>query len=469
VKRAEHGRAVATAILLALGFVLACGRAPAPPSSLPNFVVLLADDLTYRDIGCYGGQAFTPNLDRLAAEGLRFTSCFQAASMCAPTRACLYTGLYPVKSGAYPNDSFARPGTRSIVHALRDAGYRVALSGKSHVAPREVFPFELSKLDDGPDFAAIERLMSECVESGTPFCLFVCSTWPHQPWTIEDPERYPEAELALPPFLADTPETRSAYSRYLAEVTRFDQQVGSVLELLEELELSSSTLVLALSEHGSSFPFGKWTLYDTGIQSACLVRWPGRVAPGSESAALVEYVDVVPTLLEAAGVAAPAELDGRSFLPVLLGRAAEHKQHVFAIQTTYGMLDGSDHYGIRAVRSARFKYILNLTPEQTCKYPATTSTFIKSWYQQAELDSASDAAVLLRRFEQRPGEELYDLAQDPYEWTNLAADPALAEVKAELRAELERWMAAQGDTGQATELAARERMVEPAEGAGAGR
>lgn len=460
----SHRTALRTALFLALGFALGCGRSAAQDASRPNFVVLLADDLTYRDIGCYGGQARTPNLDRLAAEGMRFTSCFQAAPMCSPTRHCLYTGLYPVKSGAYPNHAFAKPGTKSIVHALAPAGYRVALSGKSHVAPDEVFPFEYSKVAGGPDFAAIERLMSECRRSGTPFCLFVCPGEPHDPWSGGDPKRYPEADLALPPYLVDTPETRNAYSRYLAEVTVFDERVGQTLALLAKHGLAANTVVLALSEHGSSLPFAKWTLYDSGIQSACLVRWPGKVASGAVSDALVEYVDVVPTLLEAAGVPAPAQLDGRSFLPVLLGRATQHKQHVFALQTTRGTFHGADHYGIRAVRSARYKYIRNLTPEVTFVYPQLSSAVVRSWYDQAkrETDAGTPgpAAEHVRRFEHRPAEELYDLTRDPYEWTNLAAEPALAEVKAGLRRELEGWMAAQGDEGQATELAAREHMLE---------
>lgn len=108
----------------------------------PNFLFVIADDCTYRDIGCYGGQAHTQNIDRLATEGMLFTHCFQSAPMCSPTRHNIYTGLYPVKSGAYPNHTFAKPGTRSVVHYLKPLGYRVALSGKRHIAPKEVFPFE---------------------------------------------------------------------------------------------------------------------------------------------------------------------------------------------------------------------------------------------------------------------------------------------------------------------------------------
>ena len=124
----------------------------------PNFVFVIADDCTYRDIGCYGGQAHTPNIDRLAGEGMRFTDCFQAAPMCSPTRHNIYTGLYPVKSGAYPNHTFAKPGTKSVVHYLQPLGYRVALSGKRHINPPEVFPFEyLAAVGNNPNFELIDN------------------------------------------------------------------------------------------------------------------------------------------------------------------------------------------------------------------------------------------------------------------------------------------------------------------------
>ena len=436
------------ALLLALA--PACARSAAQAAPRPNFLVIVADDLTFRDIGCYGGQAHTPNLDRLAGEGMRMTRCFQAAPMCSPTRHCLYTGLYPVKSGAYPNHAFAKTGTKSIVHSLAPAGYRVALSGKSHVAPEAVFPFELSGDKSSPEFGAIERVMSESKASGQPFCLFVCSREPHDPWTLGDATHYPPESLRLPPYFVDTPETRRAYSRYLAEVEVFDAEVGHALALLEQHGLSENTFVLALSEQGSSLPFGKWTLYDTGIQSACVARWPGKIAPGSVSDALVEYVDVMPTLLEVAGVAVPDGLDGRSFLPVLLGREKHHKDYVYALQTTRGTRLPTDHYAIRAVRSERYKYIRNLTPEVTFEFPPASVVF-KSWVREG-VAGDKDAEDKVRRCQNRPAEELYDLEKDPYELHDLAGDPALAATKAELSAKLDAWMASQGDQGEATEL-----------------
>lgn len=420
----------------------------------PNLVFIIADDCTHRDLGCYGGQAFTPNIDGLAKQGMRFTRCFQAAPMCSPTRHNIYTGIYPVKSGAYPNHTFVKPGVKSVVHYLKPLGYRVALSGKTHIGPKSAFPFEYSGLkDNNPDMGAIDKLMGECKSSDTPMCLFVCSHEPHEPWDKGDPSRYDAAKLKLPPYFVDTPETREAMTRYLAEITYFDGQVGEVLGMLDKHGLADNTLVMLVSEQGSSMPFAKWTCYDNGLQSACIVRWPGKVKPGAVSDAMVEYVDVLPTFIEAAGGEPVKELDGRSFVPVLTGKATEHKRFVFAEMTTRGIINGSKTYGIRSVRSGEFKYIINFTPEVPFQNAATKSNIFQSWVARAKAGDA-DAADKVRRYQERPAEELYMITSDPYEWTNLADDPKYAEVKAQLKAELKAWMDRCGDKGQQTELEA---------------
>jgi uncharacterized sulfatase len=137
----------------------------------PNLVFVIADDCTIWDIGCYGGQAHTPNIDKLATEGMQLMNCFQAAPMCSPTRHNIYTGLYPVKSGAYPNHTRADAGTKSIVQYLEPLGYRVVLSGKTHIKPQEIFSFEYMG-SKNPDMAKIDTMMKESVEKDQPFCLF---------------------------------------------------------------------------------------------------------------------------------------------------------------------------------------------------------------------------------------------------------------------------------------------------------
>ena len=401
----------------------------------------------------YGGQAKTPNLNKLCREGLKFTRCFQAAPMCSPTRHNIYTGLYPVKSGAYPNHTFAKAGTKSIAHYLKPLGYRVALSGKRHVGPPEVFPFEYSGKKN-PDFKAIDKLFQECKTTDTPFCLFACSNEPHSPWTKGDASAYPPNDLKLPPFFVDTPVTRENYSRYLAEITYFDWQVGQCLELLDKHGLRDNTIVMVVSEQGNSFPFAKWTCYEMGLASAMVVRWPGKVKAGTVTDAMVEYVDILPTFLDAAGAERPDSLDGLSFVPVLLGQADRHKDYVYGLQTTRGINNGSEFFGIRSVRSERYRYILNLTPEVRFQGGATRSKIWDSWVARADLGDAK-ARLLVHRYQKRPGEELYDQLTDPYCQKNLADDPKLKAVKEKLRTKLEAWMQSQGDKGQETEMDAK--------------
>ncbi|MHC4088430.1 MAG: sulfatase family protein [Planctomycetota bacterium] len=453
MKRREFLKMAAMGALASMGGVsFGAGK-----KTKPNFVFIIADDCTFRDIGCYGGQAYTPNIDKLASEGIRFTQCFQAAPMCSPTRHNIYTGLYPVKSGAYPNHTFARDGTKSVVHYLRPLRYRVALSGKKHINPSDVFPFEYSGKGNNPDFEVLDKFMGECKDKGTPFCIFACSNEPHSPWNKGDASRYDAAKLKLPPYFVDTQQTRENMTRYLAEITYYDGQVGQALALLEKHGLADNTLVIVVSEQGSSFPFGKWTCYDTGLQSAFIARWPGKIKPGTVNDALIEYVDVLPTYIEAAGDTPPSELDGKSLMPVLLGKAKEHKEYVFGEMTTRGIINGSEHFGIRSIRSRRFKYVWNFTPETKFQNACTKSSIFKSWRDKAT--SNSDAADKVRRYEHRPSEELYDITEDQYEWNNLANVPKYAKVKAELRRRLLKRMKAMGDKGQQTEMEAFEHQA----------
>ncbi|MDP6468434.1 MAG: sulfatase, partial [Pirellulaceae bacterium] len=417
---------------ISLLFIILLGGTLHAVESRPNFLFIIADDCTFRDLGCYGGQAHTPNIDRLATEGMLFNQCFQSAPMCSPTRHNIYTGLYPVKSGAYPNHTFAIDGTRSVVQYLKPLGYRVALSGKRHIAPESIFSFETSADKNNPDMAAIDKLLGECGRDETPFCLFACSNEPHSPWNKGDASRYDPASLKLPPYFVDTPETRSNLSKYLAEITYYDGQVGQCLELLEKHGLTDNTLVIVVSEQGSGMPFAKWTCYDTGLQSACIARWPGKIKPGSVSDALIEYIDVLPTFVAAAGATPDPVLQGKSLLPVLFGQSDHHKDYVFGEMTTRGIINGSPHFGIRSVRSAKYKYIINFTPETRFTNACSKSALFQSWVRKAE-QGDDDAADKVRRYHRRPAEELYAITKDVYEWNNLASDPQYAKVKAELK------------------------------------
>ena len=435
----------------------------------PNFVFIIADDCTYLDMEVYGGQAKTPHLNRLAGEGMQFSRCFQAAPMCSPTRHNLYTGIYPVKSGAWPNHTCVYPGTKSIAHYLKGAGYRVALSGKSHIAPRESFPFEYSNEFRQADpkhphpYPKIEKLMAESKEAGTPFCLFACSNEPHTPYTKGDPSDYPPSSVSLPPSFVDTRETRLQYSRYLAEISFFDAQCGALLALLDRHELRENTLVVVVSEQGSGFPFAKWTCYELGLASGMIARWPGKIAPASKSDALVEYCDVAPTFLDAAGLETPPTMDGRSFLSVLLGQAQEHKIYTFGLHTTRGIINGSETFGIRSCGTKNYRYIRNLHPNIRFKNAVTRkrgdqADFWSSWLSQSA-GGNPHAQSIVQKYQRRPAEELYDVVRDPHCLNNLIDEPRLAVIKAELSRELDAWMRSQGDRGTETEAVAHTRQA----------
>lgn len=442
----------APVIYVVLSVLLSCGVESLAFAGQPNFLVVLADDCTFRDIGCYGGQAKTPHLDQLATEGMRMTRCFQTAPMCSPTRHNLYTGQYPVKTGAYPNHTLTYDHIRNVTHFLKPSGYRLALSGKVHIGPRPLFPFEYSSKGNNPDMTAIDSMMRGCKENGQPFCLFACSNEPHSPWNKGDAGQYPPSQVKLPPYLPDTPQMREGFSRYLAEITYFDSQVGQLLELLDEYELASNTVVIVLSEQGNSMPFAKWTCYDSGLQSAMLVRWPGQVEPGVTTDAMVEYVDVLPTMMEIAGIDdRQSVLDGRSFLPVLRGESNEHKSYVYGAMTTRGIINGNDCYPIRSVRSGTHKLIWNLQHDQPFTNACVKSPEFVSLIKAADAGNQL-AAMAVDRYQNRPEFEFYDLIADPLEMHDLSSEPDSKKIMADLRSQLSQWMAAQGDLGVETEM-----------------
>ena len=485
--------ASAAAGLAAAAAGFAAGPLPTadgPQEPRPNFVIVIADDMTYHDVGCWGNKDVrTPNIDRLAAEGMRLIHMFSPSPMCSPCRQALYTGLFPVRNGAHPNHSRVYDGVKSMPHYLGPLGYRVGLIGKTHYGPREAFPFEhpsagpgMSKADgESKGGKQARRLQDDAADSAAstipgatgskaagairnfiardndqPFCLVVASNEPHAPHTLGDASVYDLAKLALPPYLVDTPETRHALAAYYAEVEVFDRQVGQVMQILDQTGQADNTLVLVLSEQGSGWPHCKWTLYDAGIRVAAVARWPGKVEPGSTSQALMQYVDVLPTFLAAAGAVPPADLDGLSFLDALAGRTESCRETVFAVQTSRGIINGPEAYGIRCARDGRYKYILNLNHESEFRNVVLKSPLFKSW--QAKADAGDPfARSQVDRYLRRPDVEFYDIRADPHEMNDLSADPSLEDDRRRLRARLDAWMKQQGDHGTATELGAKER------------
>ena len=443
---------------------------PEGRGSKPNVVIFIADDLSWHDVACFGGptSARTPHLDQFAREGMKLTGFFSPASVCSPTRQALLTGLYPVRSGAYPNHAVVRPGTKSLPTHLGNLGYRTAVVGKQHYGPAASYPFdeEMSLRDEskGGDRLPLKQMETfvRTADHNRPFCLYIATKEPHGPHTLGDQSAYDPDTLVVPPYLVDTPETRRTLAAYSAEVTCMDKQFGDVLRMLADTGHADDTLVLFFSEQGGSLPHGKWTCYDVGIRVAAIARWPGVIAPGTENRALVQYVDVAPTLLSAAGADPDAidtgcpdalgarGFDGRNFLDVLNGKSQTFREVIFAEHTARGINRGPEAYGTRAVRDGRYKLIVNLEPDEAFAGGAIGGKEFASWQQKAEAGDVF-ASTQVARYLHRPATELYDLETDPWELTDLATQPAHAATIQRLRGHLDTWMTQQGDRGDATE------------------
>lgn len=437
----------------------------------PNFLIIIADDLCYRDLGYEGSpDVKTPNLDKLRSESMHLRGMFNPATSCSPTRHALFTGIYPIRSGAYPNHTRVYDGTKSLFTHLKTAGYRVALQNKEHVGPAASFPYE--HIGGADDLTVATSFITR--DAAQPWFMVFASNDPHSPWSRGP--RYDPATITVPAYLHDNAITREALAKYFGEISKLDGQVGALTKMLDDTGQSENTIVLFVSEQGSSFPYGgKWSVYDNGIHSSAILRWPGKVKAGSSSNALMQYVDVAPTFLAAAGID-PTKInvgcpdahgatgfDGYSFLPVLLGETDTLRDHIFAQHTTVGTNGAIGPYPMRAVRDTRYKLIRNLAPDLTYTISGIhKGQPIESWQADATKDyQLSDRVKWLFN---RPGEELYDLQSDPYELKNLAADPAMVEIKTKLQTQLDTWINQQGDKGLATEKLANTRQGKSDEG-----
>jgi uncharacterized sulfatase len=423
----------------------ACG------ATRPDLVVFLTDDQGQLDSTPYGATALrTPNMQRLADAGMTFTRAYVASPSCAPSRAALLTGLMPARNGSEANHSKPRAELKKWPAYFQELGYEVVAFGKvSHYRHTADYGFDHFANDSFHEHVAITNavawLKNRPRAGAKPLCLFVGSNWPHVPW----PEKelgYDPAQLPLPAGSIDTPATLEWRARYAAAVTKGDQDLGLVLDAVQAT-LPKETLFLFSADHGAQWPFGKWNLYESGVAVPLIVAWPGVVKPGTRSDAMVKWVDFLPTLIAAAGGQPPADIDGRSFLPVLRGDTARHRERIF---TTHSGDNRYNVYPSRAVRDERWKYIRNLHPE----YAFTTHidlvsgalgqrAFFSTWETAAKTDP--QAAAILKRYHARPAEELYDLSADPHEQRNLAADRRFAEQLSALRADLDAWMKSQGD------------------------
>lgn len=424
----------------------------------PNLVLFLADDHGWRDSPIHGNRDVrTPNLERIASEGTVFRNTFSGAAICIPSRAILGSGLDSHRNGAIANGRQMRDGIRTLPSYLGELGYDVAHFGKSHFLPPsnytgwEAVASEIK--GSGPllndlDTAAVDSWLARRGKGAKPVCMIVCCHSPHVTW--EENSGYDSERLTVPPSLIDTRETREALTRYYTDVSKMDRQLGEVHDSVRR-HLGANTLFLSTSDNGAQFPFAKWNLYDAGIRLPLAASWPGVVKAGGSSSAMLHFTDFLPTFVELAGGRAPSGIDGRSFARVLRGESKAHRGEIFASHTAdnNGQMNC---YPMRSVRTASFHYIRNprtdlvFTTHIDRGVARDGRGYWDSWRALAKNDAR--AAAVIRRYHERPAEELYDVERDPFELTNLAGAESHRRTLVELRGKVDGWMRGMGDSGE---------------------
>ncbi len=439
--------------------LVACGS-PAPGAERPNILWLVAEDLG-PELACYGtGQVSTPNLDRLAARGVRFARAYTTAPVCSASRSAFMTGMYQTTIGAHNHrshrdDGYRLPGgVRLITDRMREAGYVTANirrfpaafgfagSGKTDWNfATDGAPFDLDRWDD--------------LKGHRPFFAQVNFQETHRPFRA--PGRADPARVAIPPYYPDHPETRRDWAQYLDSASELDRKVGLVLGQLEADGLADTTIVVFMGDHGQAHVRGKQFCYEEGLHIPLIIAWPPGIPapaglrPGSVDDRLVEAIDLAPTFLAFAGRPKPEGMQGR----ILFGDHAEP-----AREFAFGARDRCDEtvFRLRTVRDRRYRYIRNFTPDRPFLQPNQyKERSYPVWNLLKELDAKNQLTTAQKALTAAtmPPEELYDLESDPHEVRNLAEsdDPDHRAVLKRLREALARWIEATDDQGRLPEPA----------------
>ena len=446
----------AVAVLIALAFALPAALRAAAATPKPNILWLIAEDTGPSAYSCYGEQpaAHTPNIDRLAAEGVRYTRFFTTAPVCSPSRSAFNTGMYQTTLGAHqhrtPEKKPLPAGVRTLPEWFRAAGY--------HTANVREFPAAMNVRGAGKtdwNFIANEQPLYdgdrwEDLARRQPFYAQVNFQETHRDFAAEgitDP-----AKVALPPYYPDHPAIRKDYADYLDSARRLDGKIARILARLEQDGLAGNTVVLFMGDNGEAHIRGKQFCYEEGLRVPLIIRWPRGLTPpagfraGAVEPRLLEAIDVAPTLLSLAGLPVPPRMQG---VPFLGERAGTPKVHVF------GARDRCDETAmrLRTVRDTRYRYIRTFTPEvpffppnayKARQYPAWT--LVPKLFAEGKLNDVQSFLCAPRQ----PEEQLFDLESDPHEIRNLTSstDPAHADALRRLRAELENWIVRTDDQGR---------------------
>ncbi len=441
-----------------LFFVFVVLAASPAAAQARNIVVFVADDHGAEAFGAYGNPVVrTPNLDRLAAEGVRFTHAFATTASCSASRSVILSGVHNHRNGQYGHEHeyhhfSAFENVRTLPVMLAEAGYRTARGGKFHVAPESAFKFQhVVKLPE------IEGFIRQ--DGSRPFFLYYATNEPHRPFRHDPEDRVDPKQVIVPEWLPDIPEVREELALYYASVRSVDKTFALVVDALKRTGTYDDTLIVYLSDNGAAFPGSKTNVYEPGIRLPLVVKKPAAKRTGATSDAMVSWVDLAPTLLEFAGVkvpppsASPAKvgpgqftnetpaIHGRSFLAVIDQEKSSGWDEVYASHTFHEI---TMYYPMRVVRTRTHKLIWNIA--HPLPYPFASDLHAsKTWQGIVARGLKRFGPRSTSSYLQRPKFELYDLSKDPLESTNVADDPRYAQVLADLTGRLKAFQARTGD------------------------
>lgn len=406
-----------------------------------NIIMILADDIGYEDLGVTGNmQVKTPNIDRMAKEGLQFTNFYLTTSSCSPSRCSIISGRYPHNTGAAELHTPLPESILTFPEVLQQAGYFTGQSGKWHMgpAPREGFDIIYDKgpeIGDGGEAQWVPLLQERPKDK--PFFLWLASLDAHRPWgTNEFSGAHDKSRVDVPKHLVNAEATREDLAKYYDEITRFDHFIGQVEKELEEQGVLEHTVIMVLSDNGRPFPRSKTRLIDSGIKSPLIVKWPSGIhRKGLVSESLVSSIDLAPTFLDLAGIEARDNFQGKSFLPLLHNPGLPFRKYVFAEHNWH------DHeaHG-RMVRSKDYLYIRNNRPQYSNPGPADSNASEAFSDLKKQRDAGKLNPVQADVFASpRPHEEFYLVREDPGQWLNRAASSDTGLALDHLRGVLEQW------------------------------
>ena len=415
----------------------------------PNFVFIIADDVSWNDIGCYGNDVVkTPNIDRLAKEGLRFNNAFLTASSCSPSRCSIISGKYPHSNGAAELHTPLPETELPFPLLLKEHNYYTAQAGKWHLGPASHRAFDRFTDDNGYDNGdGGENNWVKFIKErpkDKPFFFWLASHDAHRPWGADTFKiTHDPAKMILPPYFADTPETRQDMASYYNEIGRFDYNVGKVREELENEGVLNNTVIIIMADNGRPFPRCKTRVYDSGMKTPFIVFWPnGIITRGDQTESLISSIDIAPTILELAEINSPKAYQGKSFVQVLNNPSAEIHTAIFSEHNWHDY----EAYE-RMIRTKDFLYLINARTNLTNGGPADS----KSSATQHALNKIRDEGKLTQAqadifISPRPAEELFNVKNDPEQFLNLASMPGFQEKLKEMRQLMKNWQHNTGDT-----------------------